>query len=77
MDGSPSAVISHGFGSWGSVALVLTLGFGNGVASDGGLVCATPGVVPRVSATAGVTPRVEATAGVRPRVKASAGIQEC
>ncbi len=30
MDGSPSSVISLGFGSWGSPGLVLTLGFGQG-----------------------------------------------
>lgn len=28
MNGSPSSVISLGFGSWGSVGLVLTLGLG-------------------------------------------------
>lgn len=30
MDGSPSSVVSLGFGSWGSPGLVLTLGFGQG-----------------------------------------------
>lgn len=30
MDGSPSSVISLGFGSWGSSGLTLTLGFGVG-----------------------------------------------
>lgn len=28
MNGSPSSVLSVGFGSWGSTGLVLTLGFG-------------------------------------------------
>lgn len=32
MDGSPSAVLSVGFGSWGSVGLVITLGYGTGAA---------------------------------------------
>ena len=31
---SPSTVVSLGFGSWGSVNLLLTLGFGIGVAVD-------------------------------------------
>lgn len=30
MNGSPEAVLSFGFGSWGSVGLVITLGFGVG-----------------------------------------------
>ena len=30
MDGSPSSVVSLGFGSWGSANLVVTLGFGIG-----------------------------------------------
>lgn len=77
MTGSHSSVISAGFGSWGSAGLVLTLGFGNGVDSSGGLVCASPAVRPRVSATAGVQPRVSATAGLTPRVEAGAGLREC
>jgi hypothetical protein len=32
MDGSPSSVISVGFGTWGSTGLVLTLGLGVGEA---------------------------------------------
>ena len=32
MDGSPSSVISMGWGSWGSSGLTLTLGFGQGAA---------------------------------------------
>lgn len=28
MDGSPSSVLSFGFGSWGSIGLVVTIGFG-------------------------------------------------
>ncbi len=31
--GSPSAVITVGLGSWGSAALLLTLGYGAGVAT--------------------------------------------
>jgi hypothetical protein len=34
MDGSPSSVLTEGFGSWGSVGLVVTLGFGIFVSSD-------------------------------------------
>lgn len=30
MNGSPSAIVSLGFGSWGSVNLIVTLGFGVG-----------------------------------------------
>lgn len=30
MDGSPSSVLSVGFGSWGSTGLVVTLGYGVG-----------------------------------------------
>ncbi len=30
MNGSPSAILTLGFGSWGSVGLNITLGFGNG-----------------------------------------------
>ena len=33
MNGSPSSVLSLGFGAWGSVGLVVTLGFGIGVQS--------------------------------------------
>lgn len=33
MDGSPSSVLSLGFGSWGSSGLVVTLGFGVGESS--------------------------------------------
>ena len=40
MDGSPSSVISMGWGSWGSTGLTLTLGFGQG---DGGLQPGTIG----------------------------------
>jgi hypothetical protein len=40
MDGSPSTVVSLGYGSWGSVGLVVTLGFGVFVSSD------TPAEVP-------------------------------
>jgi hypothetical protein len=32
MSGSPSAIISMGFGTWGSPGLVLTLGYGIGAA---------------------------------------------
>lgn len=42
MDGSPSSVISLGYGSWGSAGLVLTLGFGVGAAIDNtGQLCGT------------------------------------
>lgn len=34
MDGSPSSVLSLGYGSWGSVGLVVTLGFGISTVSD-------------------------------------------
>ena len=33
MTGSPSSVITLGYGSWGSTGLVLTLGYGIGVAA--------------------------------------------
>ena len=33
MNGSPSAIISMGYGSWGSTGLVLTLGYGIGAAA--------------------------------------------
>jgi hypothetical protein len=33
MNGSPSSVISMGYGSWGSPGLVLTLGYGIGAAA--------------------------------------------
>jgi hypothetical protein len=32
MNGSPSAIISLGYGTWGSPGLVLTLGYGIGAA---------------------------------------------
>ena len=32
MNGSPSSVITMGYGSWGSTGLVLTLGYGIGAA---------------------------------------------
>lgn len=34
MTGSPEAVLTLGFGSWGSAALTLTLGFGVGEAPE-------------------------------------------
>jgi len=33
MNGSPSAIITMGFGAWGSTGLVLTLGYGIGAAA--------------------------------------------
>lgn len=33
MNGSPSAIITMGYGSWGSTGLVLTLGYGIGAAA--------------------------------------------
>ena len=33
MNGTPSSVITMGFGTWGSTGLVLTLGYGIGVAA--------------------------------------------
>lgn len=30
MEGSPSGIVSLGFGSWGSVGMIVTLGFGTG-----------------------------------------------
>jgi len=33
MNGSPSSVISMGYGTWGSTGLVLTLGYGMGAAA--------------------------------------------
>lgn len=33
MNGSPSSVISMGYGNWGSPGLVLTLGYGIGAAA--------------------------------------------
>jgi hypothetical protein len=33
MTGSPSAIITLGYGSWGSTGLVLTLGYGIGAAA--------------------------------------------
>jgi len=32
MNGSPSAIITMGYGTWGSTGLVLTLGYGIGAA---------------------------------------------
>jgi len=33
MNGSPSAVLTMGYGAWGSTGLVLTLGYGIGAAA--------------------------------------------
>lgn len=33
MNGSPSAILTMGLGSWGSVGLILTLGYGIGAAA--------------------------------------------
>lgn len=33
MNGSPSAIITMGYGAWGSTGLVLTLGYGIGAAA--------------------------------------------
>ena len=38
MDGSPSSVLTLGFGSWGSVNLVVTLGFGIGAGGGGTVI---------------------------------------
>lgn len=34
MNGSPSAILTLGFGSWGSTSLVVTLGFGAGTEEE-------------------------------------------
>jgi hypothetical protein len=77
MDGSPSAIVSLGYGPWGSVGLVVTLGFGIGevvVADPGGYVRATPGGYARVGATPGGAARVGATAGGSATVRATARV---
>ena len=50
MDGSPSSVISLGFGSWGSIGLVVTLGYGIGVSSPVTLVGTWSKIIECVSA---------------------------
>ena len=59
---SPSSVLSQGFGSWGSASLVVTLGFGSGVAAviDSADLFAI-GPINRLEATAPIN-RLEATA---------------
>lgn len=68
MTSSPSTVISEGFGSWGSVNLLLTDGFGSGSApppTPGGLVCGVITIRPAVAATAVmISPRATGTAAV-------------
>jgi hypothetical protein len=68
MDGSPSAVLSVGFGTWGSTGLVLTLGYGAGVAQaivPGPFrVTAAQGFIPGASASQGVTPGASSAQGI-------------
>lgn len=63
MVGSIATIVTLGFGTWGSVNLIPTLGYGLGAPIDtsGGLVCATVTFVPRVNATPTIVPSVNAT----------------
>lgn len=62
MDGSPSSVISLGYGSWGSAGLVLTLGFGVGAAIDNtGQLCGTLTIRPLFDADLTVQPILDST----------------
>jgi hypothetical protein len=57
MNGSPSSVLTMGYGAWGSTGLVLTLGYGIGAA-----VAETPTPVWRAR------PRPETMRSIRPDV---------
>lgn len=74
---SPSTVISEGFGSWGSVNLLITDGYGIGVAQTGGRICATVTIFPAVSGTAKLFPAASGTITIKPTVTATAGTEEC
>jgi hypothetical protein len=64
MNGSIAAIITLGFGSWGSNNLLPTLGFGIGEVQSGGLVCATVTIVPSVRSTTAIEPSVTAIAQI-------------
>lgn len=57
MTGSPSSIISLGFGSWGSVGLVLTLGYGTvgaGATGPGRLEYTLPKCIPEFTVQMGL-----------------------
>lgn len=60
MNGSIAAIITLGFGSWGSIDLLPTIGYGSGEVQTGGLVCATVTFTPSVIGTTTIEPSVEA-----------------
>lgn len=61
MGESLSSVLTEGFGAWGSVNLMTTLGYGLGVAQADGPICGTLAVAGIVSGTLAVSPVVNGT----------------
>ena len=78
MDGSPSSVVSLGFGSWGSTGLVLTLGLGIGAASlPHPLTCSAIRLTPRLGGSASLTPRLSSgNQFLQPRLAGTASITQ-
>jgi hypothetical protein len=75
---SPSTVITRGFGSFGSVNLLPTLGYGQGEdEGDGGKVCGTLTVFPRVSGTVTAFGRLAGVVTVFPSVSGIVETEEC
>lgn len=64
---SPSSVLSMGYGSWGSVNLLPTLGFGLTVVPNFRL-CGTLTIQPMVSGVLSVSPKFVGTLDVTPLV---------
>lgn len=77
MNGSIAAIVTLGFGAWGSANLLPTLGYGVAAVQAGGLVCGTASVAPRVAGTVSVSSRVAGTVSVTPKVDGTVSVTEC
>lgn len=73
---SPSTVITEGYGSFGSVNLLPTLGFGIGAAETGAAVSGTASISRRATGTATFELRADGgTAAIANRVSGTASIE--
>lgn len=67
---SPSSVLSMGYGSWGSVNLLPTLGFGLSTTTTGVRICGTAMVRPALLGTFTIGTSLRGAASVSPALLA-------
>lgn len=74
---SIATVVTRGYGSFGTVNDLPTLGYSIGATLIGGTVCGTADIAPRVEGAAAFAARTTGTASFAPRVEGTAALEDC